>query len=207
MSEPTVNFHAYFPAGFSEEDVDAAHDAAADAVGFTLRGIKHDTDGGITRRYGAGGAETLPFAYTLRPPCQLAMFGLWRSRAGIFAPAAVVEMFTRICESLNVDLARTDQSGGIGLVQPSEVSGTLEFVDWFQYVGPRLATVLGRERLLTAPVFRVEERGHGIMMMLAADPFEGNLPRRRVSEHLGITLRPLLGRNPATGAPIVIPWR
>ena len=116
-------------------------------------------------------------------------------------------MFTRICAALDADIGRSDLGLGFGFVQESEVVGALEFVDWYQYFGPRVVERLGRERLLGSPAFQITEIECGaIVMLLAPDPWSENLSRRKVADYLGIVLPPLRARNPKTGEPIVIPW-
>src|SRR5262245_13765366 len=206
MTDARLAFHAHFPAGPTDADVAAAHDAAAATVGMVLRGVERSLSG-TTRSYGEPGAAALGFSYTLEPPCQLAMFSLHPDAVQSYAPVRVASMFTRVCEALDADIARSDFGSGYGLVQESELTGAVEFVDWYQYFGPRVVERIGLERLLDAPAFQVSETDRGgIVMLLASDPFSGHVSRTPIADHLGIKLRPLQARNPQTGEPIVIPW-
>lgn len=207
MSNSRLALHAMFAAGPTEGDVSRAHDEAAAAVGMVLLGIEADAQR-TARRYGEPGGIALTFSYTLRPPCQLAMFGPYSPDLRPYEPLRIADMFTRVCTVLHADIGRSDLGSGVGFVRESEVNGDLEFIDWYQYLGPRTVDRLGRERLLGAPAFQItEHKCGGVVMLLAPDPWSENFSRTRVADHLGIALRPLHARNPATGEPIVIQWR
>jgi hypothetical protein len=95
---------------------------------------------------------------------------------------------------------------GEGLVQDAELEGAIEFIDWYQYFSPRVVERLGRERVMSAPAFKIIENDRGaIVMLLAEGPWQ-DFSRKRIAAHLGVTLRPCYGRNPATGEKIIIPW-
>jgi hypothetical protein len=214
MSDSRLGFHARFPPGPTDNDVAAAHDAAAAAVGLELLGVERhrfvNTPESTSRMYGErNGPEPLRFGYTLDPGCQLVMLDGYHYRGReCYAPGRIADMFTRICVALDAPIGRSDLGLGHAFVNESEMDGDLAFVDWYQYLAPRIVDRLGRRRLLAAPAFQVtEHEGGGIVMLLADDPWSEGLARRPVADYLGIVLPPSPARNPATGEPIEIPWR
>lgn len=61
---------------------------------------------------------------------------------------------------------------------------------WLNYIGPPYAELIGRERLLSAPAWRAECVGEGILIEVAPDPRQWDSSgyqdvERRVLEHLG----------------------
>jgi len=49
----------------------------------------------------------------------------------------------------------TASSASEGLVQDAELESAIEFIDWYQYFSPRVVERLGRERVLSAPAFKI----------------------------------------------------
>ena len=208
MSSICVALHGMFPAGPTDTDVAAAFDAAAAAIGLSFVNEQRSASG-VDRRYADSGVEPVGFSYTLTPPCQaLVSLGYYPSGREQYAPPRIAEAFTSICTALDADLGRSDLGGGYGYIQERELEGPLEFIDWYQYLGPRIVERIGRERLLASPAFKITELDRdAILMMLAAGPWDEDWSRLAVANHLGITLRPATARNPKTGEPIVINWR
>jgi hypothetical protein len=151
---------------------------------------------------------------TERATCNLGIHG-GRSYVHVQVPAAcVVELGSRelmdvlagITRALRPDLARTHDSTFATALGPDEWVGTVTALDWFQYFGPALASAWPRSYLERGPFARVEmDRDGGVGVFLAERP-GGQLPRQAAADYLGIRLRPLMARHPATGDPIVIPW-
>jgi hypothetical protein len=206
MSDRRVGFHAMCRRRLTEEDADRAFDNAASAIGLALAGVDREADS-TTRKYCDPGVTPLDFSYTLRPICQaVVLCGYDRPGSEPYAPPRLAEMFTRICAGLDADLGRSDLGGGYGLIRETELDGPLEFIDWYQYIGPRIVERMGRDRLLASPAFRMTTLESGaIVMQLATGPWD-DFSRTKVADHLGIRLRPLTGRNPMTGEPIVLNW-
>lgn len=206
--------HARFPEGPTDHDVAAAYDTGAASVGMVLHGVQRQ-EHAATRLYGECGGPSIEFSYWFKPRCELLMMGpfvdLPERRDGEnsspYAYARIAEVFTKACTHLGAYLGRSDPGLGNGLVQEREIDGPLEHIDWYQYFGPRVVERLGRSLVLSAPAFSVTEDARGaVVMLLAAGPWD-DFSRRAAAAHLGVTLRPVYGRNPATGKPIVIPWR
>lgn len=208
MSNTKVSIHAMLPAGLPDAYVASAFDAAAAAIGLSFVDEQRSKSG-VDRRYADSGVEPVRFSYTLTPPCQaLVSLGYYPSGREQYAPPRIADAFTHICAALDADLARSDLGGGYGYIQERELEGPLEFIDWYQYLGPRIVKRIGKERLLQSPAFRITELDRGaILMMLAAGPWDEDWSRLAVANHLGITLRPVTARNPKTGEPIVLNWR
>jgi len=119
----------------------------------------------------------------------------------------VGRVFVALSEALRPSLARSYDEGGHGIIKEPELSGSLEFIDWFQYLSPTLVSRWGLEVLRQGPFATVEALPSGACCLwLQGSPIDGLVGRRAAAEALGITLRPLIGRNPRTGEPIVIPW-
>jgi hypothetical protein len=101
---------------------------------------------------------------------------------------------------------RTSNENFTMVGKSSELAGDIDGLDWFQYFSPRLARAWSMEYLRRGPFFRVEGFEDGaVSIFLAANPFV-RYSRRTAADYLGIRLRPVLGRNPVTGAQFVIPW-
>jgi hypothetical protein len=183
-------------------------------VGLVVHGVERGMYA-VSRHYGEPGGPTVAFSYTLTLPCQLLVMCPFVDRPGPrgredptpYAHARLAEMFTYACAAVDATLARSDPGPGHGFVQESELDGAIAFIDWYQYFSPRVVQRLGRERLLSAPAFRITEDEHGaIVMLLSAGPWE-DFSRSRVAAHLGVTLRPVDAFNPVTGGQFRIPWR
>lgn len=214
MSDQRLALHARFPEGPTDADVAAAYDKGAASVGMVFHGVERQ-ERIVTRLYGELGGPSINFSYTLNPPCQLLMMGPFVDRPGprgredptSYTHARIAEVFTQACAHLDAYLGRSDGGPGCGFVQDGEIDGPLEFIDWYQYLGPRVVERLGRGLVLSAPAFRITEDGRGaVVMLLASGPWD-DFSRRAVAAHLRVTLRPLYGRNPATGERVIIPWR
>lgn len=116
-------------------------------------------------------------------------------------------VFVALSEALRPSLARSFNELGHGIIEEPELSGSLEFIDWFQYLSSTLVSRWGLEVLRQGPFATVDVLPSGACCLwLQGSPIEVLVGRRAAAEALGITLRPLMGRNPRTGEPIVIPW-
>jgi hypothetical protein len=67
-------------------------------------------------------------------------------------------------------------------------------ISWATYFGPELVQYLGRDKILSSPVYKTEElETGGILILLVPKPMEPTLPeihnvQARVREHLGLTM-------------------
>jgi hypothetical protein len=104
-------------------------------------------------------------------------------------------------------LARSFDEYAHGIIKEQELDGTLEFVDWFQYLSPNLAQRWDAEVLHGAFGAASQLSSGAWCLWLGGSPMDELVGRRHAAEALGVTLRPAIGRNPKTGEPIVIPWR
>lgn len=79
---------------------------------------------------------------------------------------------------------------------PTPLTDLISEIGWATYFGPDLAMAVVRERLETAPAWKITATSNGgIIILLSPSPLdvEGNrLARRRITEHLGLV--PLDGR-------------
>jgi hypothetical protein len=124
----------------------------------------------------------------------------------VYGPELLVRLFSNLCIRLDADLARTFPDTGYFIVTPPELNGQLAFIDWYQYLSPKLVSRWGLEYLRRGPFHRVEIYPNGgCGIWLAASP-EPPLGRTKAAEYLGITLPKLYGRNPQTRENIEIPW-
>lgn len=71
-----------------------------------------------------------------------------------------------------------------------QIDKALPGLYWLNYFGSPYVDLIGKERLLTAPAYEVQEVADGVFISLSASPNEWNKPKykdreRRVIEHLG----------------------
>jgi hypothetical protein len=104
---------------------------------------------------------------------------------------------------LRLVLGRAIREGFHMSVHPEEVTpdGALTGLGWFQYFGPAIA---GRWPDEVWQPFRTMRGSDGAVgLILGDDPLRPRI--REAATALGLAIRPLYGRNPATGERIVIP--
>jgi hypothetical protein len=81
------------------------------------------------------------------------------------------------------------------LGQPIPVSDLIISISWVTYFGPELVQYLGREKILSAPAWKIETMPTGgILLLLLPQPLDPDVPEMRlaqwhVMDHLG--LKPL----------------
>jgi hypothetical protein len=124
----------------------------------------------------------------------------------VYGPELLVTLFSNLCIRLDANVARTFPDTGYFIVTPSELDAQLAFVDWYQYLSPKVILRWGLEYLGKGPFHKVETYPNGgCGIWLAASP-EARLGRTNAAKYLGITLPKLYGRNPQTRANIEIAW-
>jgi hypothetical protein len=124
-----------------------------------------------------------------------------------YTPRAIVDFLSGLCIALDVVLGRMfSLVHGFGTVKEPELVGKLEFLDWYQYLSPRIVSRYGIEYLRGGPFYKIEEYPSGGCCILLADSPEQRLGRIKAAEYLGIKLPKLVGKNPITGQPLEIAW-
>jgi len=195
-----VGFHAWFTAGTLQ--LDAAFDAAAQQVGMALLSADKDP---WSRVYGGGAAVDCHVDLS-SPRAQLLVGPLERKTIEFWGGDIIASFLTTLCRGIGVTLGRTYRDGP-GLVQPEELSGQVDFIDWFQYLSAPIAAKWDLAHLKAGPFSRVDVFGDGaVALVLGSDPFEGIMSRRRAADYLGIELAPRLVKGP-TGETISLDWK
>jgi hypothetical protein len=179
-------------------------DAAARSVQLVL--VAEDR-GGAERKYCRAGLPSISL-YLDRQEDNCQTWGVVSHDAFMaLGQDSVGRLFVRIVNALLPTLARSFNELAHGVIKTSELGGALEFIDWFQYLSPSVAACLGKDVLSRVPQASVEVLpSGGCFLWLPGSPIDVLSGRRGVAEALGITLRPLVARNPKTGEPITIPW-
>jgi hypothetical protein len=116
---------------------------------------------------------------------------------------SLAALFFGLGFDLDLILGRTVREGFAMCVRPEEVApeGALTGLGWFQYFGPEIA---GRWPPEVWEPFRTMRGNDGAVgLILGDDPLQPRI--RDAAEALGLSIRPLYGRNPATGEPFLIP--
>jgi hypothetical protein len=102
----------------------------------------------------------------------------------------------QLCEKLNVTLARTYGESLHGVVNRHEVESGPEWLDWFQYWGPRILSRWGIDQIKAGPFHLVELAPQGacaITLYKSPEDPEQMALRVRAAEYLGIALRKRVG--------------
>ena len=193
--EDVCGFHALFPTPLDASDLFLKVDAQLDALHLGLTGVTEGT--WPRRRYCREGLPHLEFNFEIRVAwSQFGLFPIDRAMLSAYGVDTIAEVVRGVCRSVDAALGRTYYPEGVGFVTEGEVAGNLDFVDWIQYFGPRVAGRWTIEHLRRGPFFRVHaESNGGCTLVLASEPFSGVLPRRQAAEHLGIHLRPFRMRD------------
>lgn len=112
-----------------------------------------------------------------------------------------------LCRATGARLARSmsAENFGLTLIAEDELDGALTALHWFQYLSPALAARWGVAHLERGPFAQTLTEGDGsVALVLPGGPFAVT-GQRDAAAYLEFTLRPIVGRNPATGERIVIP--
>jgi len=185
-----------------------AMNAAAAASGMTLVATQDQKP--VSRTYGGGERPPIDVYMDLSGSDARVLVGpLERSVVEAWGAETLAAYLTRLSRGLGVRLGRSFRGGGggHGIVQPQELGGALEFVDWFQYFSAGIVARWGASYVAAGPFWKTERFEDGSMVvLLGRDPFEGLGSRKAAAEYLGIELRPLLGKD-FHGNPIELEWK
>ncbi|MDP9145696.1 MAG: hypothetical protein M3N43_13570 [Actinomycetota bacterium] len=127
----------------------------------------------------------VPLSWTAGDWSQLGLFRLRRGHRDVLSPSRIYALFESLCEAVGAQIGRSAASDGSGLVQVRELSGAIETLDWFMYLGPELA---GRRSgvLKAAPFFKARWTASGAFSGIAyRDPMDMD-DRGIVSAALGL---------------------
>ena len=207
MSEPNnlyfLGVGALNAPPFSADDVEAVLKAAIGPSAVTRTQDKH---GIVIDYWFEGDAHIAQVSFASHHARPLVLLGLYQVLLERAPATRAMDLLAAISTRLNLAIGRTSRYNMDCLPAEDEWEGALNMVDWFQYFGPELARRWTSDYLRSGPFERAEMfPGGAVALVVAPRPF-GRLPRRAPADYLGIALRPLYGRNPATGERIVIPW-
>jgi hypothetical protein len=136
------------------------------------------------------------------------MFGVFGMRADLFTPDRARDTaacLLSLSDGLQARFARS-YGGDVSVPMNSELTTGPDSLDWLQYFCADVAQAMPA-RLEDGPFhdfWRFASGGAGIS--LGVSPLGDLLSCKAAAGYLGITLRPIRGRNPATGAPISLNW-
>jgi hypothetical protein len=149
----------------------------------------------------------LKVAFNFQPQrYEISMYPLEEKEVLDYGAVVLVKLWSSISTSLDAALGRTFLDIGYGTIQPAEIEGPLQFLDWYQYFPSSVVNRWGISYLRAGPFYKVEEYSNGACgIWLAAFPFE-RLGRMKAAEYLGVKLPRLYGKNPQTGEQMYIPW-
>jgi len=197
-----VGFHAWDPR-IAADEFPAVADALASREGLELLRAKH---GGAEREYGAEGARVAFFHDAEKTPPQIWAY-IDRDSFRRLGQPVVARVFKGMSEATRPVLARSFSPQFHGVIESREASAGLQFIDWFQYFPPAMVARIGLEALERVPIAQREMLPDGACVLwLPGSPLDGLEGRTAAAEALGVTLRPLIGRNPESGEPFVMPW-
>jgi len=199
-------FHLVAPQSCTAEEAFRKVDAVAHDLGLSSReGAEH----GCPKRFYHRNDEypELSVAFNFKPNwCEMVMFPLEQKEVFAYTPDTLVKIWSGICIHLGAVLGRTFLDIGFGAVQPVEIKGELQFLDWYQFLSKSIVSRWGTAYLRSGPFYKVEEYSNGACgIWLAHSPLD-RLRRAKAAEYLGVDLPPLYGKNPKTGERIIIPW-
>jgi hypothetical protein len=136
-------------------------------------------------------------------------FGMFGMKADLFTPGRAVPMadwLMGVSDALGARFARSYFSH-VGVPTLAELDTGPDSVDWLQYFS---ADLIGRMRMpLPGGPFhnvRMFESGGG-GFSLGPSPFSDLMSQIAAADYLGLRLRPVLARNPATGTDFEMKWR
>lgn len=203
--DETFGFNAFFKAPATIGEAYVAIDEAAAAAGLDVVSAKQGT--WAERKY--AGAGRLPLSVALEFGAQfsqLSLHGVHRSTFESYG-APMMELFLKgMCIRLDPRLGRSFRQGGLAVVHERELDGSLECLDWFQYLGASIVEKWTLEYLLAGPFHKVEPVTQGgCVLLMGRSPFEGLISISKAADYLGITLRPIYSKN-SKGNRIELKW-
>ena len=118
-----------------------------------------------------------------------------------------VSVFRALCRATTPVLARSFHPIGVDMINPGELEGQVDYVDWIQYYGVRVTAALDPGRVRTAGFHHLEEFPDGAFLAMAKPEYTGDYCNRRaIVERLGLSPRRIMARNPPTGEPTEVNW-
>jgi len=124
-----------------------------------------------------------------------------------YGAAVFVSVFRALCRATTPILARSFHPIGVDMIHQSELDGKVDYVDWIQYYGPRVAAAIGPDRIRAAGFHQLEEFPDGSVLAMAKAHYIDDFPNRKtIVDTLGLTPRSIFARNPKTGEPMKINW-
>lgn len=200
-------FHAFFPANVPREDALRHADSAAAGVVLGCVGF----EGGLRPRitYGRPGLSPLPVRFDFGERWnQWGMYPVAREVFEEHGAVAVGSFLRGLCERVGVVLGRSLKEDHHAVAHEREIEGPLEYIEWFQYLGPAHVARWGAEYLQRGPFHRVEVLPSGACALwLRESPYDPTEREstRRGAEYLGIKLRPHLIRE-SDGSLVELKW-
>ncbi len=184
--------HAFFRCAASVE-------TRLDEAIRTVNGVPGEwlTDGASRTSRAVVDELEVPLSWTAGDWCQLGLFRLRRGHRDVLGPPRTFAMFEALCEAVKAQVGRSVANDGSGLVQDRELSGAIEILHWFMYLGPELAS--HRSGVLNAaPFFQAHWTASGAFSGIAyPDPMDMD-DRGIVNIALGLPW-PLDGQAAMTG--------
>jgi hypothetical protein len=164
-------------------------------------------DARTTRRYGRAGTQAVALHVDRHEDRCESWTVVTDDAFALLGQDVVARMFLAIATRFPATLARSFNELSHGIIKAQELDGTLEFIDWFQYLSPVIVAKIGSQALAGVQHARVDFLPTGACVLwLPGSPIDLLSGRRAVAECLGINLRPLIAKNPKTGDPLTIPW-
>ena len=136
------------------------------------------------------------------------MFGVFGMTADLFTAdraAETARVLLALADGLRARFARS-YFGDSAVPTVNELEQGPDSLDWLQYFGSAITNRFPKP-LSGGPfhaTYTFDSGGAGIA--LGVSPFGDLLSRKAAAQYLGITLRPIRAKNPATGAPIELTW-
>ncbi len=198
-----ISFHAKAPAGSVELDRFRNLDDVLRADGFAL-----ESASGATSRRFVSGSAVLDFSldWTGRPWREWMLHSIDEALLDQRGPDGVAKVLGITSEALGTELGRTFASGGTAVVRDSELTGSVDCLDWCQFFSSRLVAAIGWDRIASAPFTLVKRfSGGGAVALIGESPFHAQKGMQKVADHLGLVLRPVWIRA-ADGSQRQLPW-
>ena len=116
---------------------------------------------------------------------------------------AFANVLFAIASSSNALIARTWGESGWGTPTRADLATPVDWLEWFQYFGPAIASRWAGVAVAAGPIHRVLSTSAGALALwLAPSPYD-RFAIRPAAAHLGIELRPMI--NPQTGERLNVP--
>ncbi len=183
----------------SQQEISEQVFGVAPPTGWTARGDALSAD------FVLAGVSAMTVRFNLRQPSQLMTktdANAWNA-LGLDAYAGLLFELSR---RLRIILGRTSGPDLQDAVADEELAGALTALHWFQFLSPTTASRWTDHYLAAGPFERVlNNPSGGTALVLGGSPSKVT-GRRVAAAYLGVQMRPIFGRNPATGERIVIPY-